>query len=67
MTTRKLNLSTAIDTAKFIEIVNNMFDSGNSKNLHDPNPNRRPMSNCNLKVLGNLHNARKLFQNAVKI
>lgn len=44
-----------------------MFDSGNSKNLYDTNPNRRPMSDRNLNVVRNLEKARSLFINAEKI
>jgi len=44
-----------------------MFDSANSKNLSDPNPNRKPMSTKNKSVFDNLNKARSLFKNAVKI
>ena len=60
--TKELQSLTALDTAHFIEIVNNMFDSANSKNLYDPNPNRKPMSDRNPQVLENLENANKLFK-----
>ncbi|KAL4091160.1 hypothetical protein QTP88_025897 [Uroleucon formosanum] len=67
ITTGELKSPTAIDTANFIDIVNNMFDSGNSKHLYDPNPNKRPMSDRNPQVLLNLEKARQLFKSAVKI
>jgi hypothetical protein len=67
LTTEELKSHSAIDTAEFIDKVNNMFDSGNSKNLYDLNPNRRPISSHNPQVLENLNMAKKLFQNAVKI
>ncbi|KAL4085312.1 hypothetical protein QTP88_027171 [Uroleucon formosanum] len=65
--TGELKSPTAIDTANFIDIVNNIFDSGNSKHLYDPNPNKRPMSDRNPQVLLNLEKARQLFKSAVKI
>ncbi|KAF0748981.1 THAP-type domain-containing protein, partial [Aphis craccivora] len=58
--------SLTLDTAYFIDIVKNMFDSANSKNLYDPNPNRKPMCDLNPQVLENLENANKLFKNAIK-
>lgn len=65
--TKELQSLTALDTANFIDIVNNMFDSANSKNLYDPNPNRKPMSDRNPQVLENIENANKLFKDATKI
>jgi len=65
--TKELQSLTALDTAHFIDIVNNMFDSANSKNLCDPNPNRKPMSDRNPQVLENIENANKLFKDATKI
>ncbi|KAF0710657.1 Transposable element P transposase [Aphis craccivora] len=67
--TGELKSSTAINTANFIEIINKMFDSANSKHLYDPNPNRRPMSNRNLDFFENcwkmltfyLYNAPRIF------
>lgn len=67
ITTRELKSNTAIDTAMFIEMVNNMFDSCNSKNLYDPNFNRRPMSEQNSSIFKNLSKARSEFKNAIKI
>lgn len=67
VTTGELKSDTANNTAEFIDIVNNMFASENSKNLYDPNPNRRPMSGRNPQVLENLNKSRIIFQNAVKI
>jgi len=67
ITTGELKSNTAIDTAMFIEMVNNMFDSCNSKNLYDPNFNRRPMSEQNPSIFKNLSKARSEFKNAIKI
>lgn len=36
--------------AQFLEKINNMFDSVNSENLYDSNPNKRPMSERNPQV-----------------
>jgi hypothetical protein len=44
-----------------------MFDSSNSKNLCDPNPNRKPMSNRNPQIFENLEKAKQLFKNTIKI
>jgi hypothetical protein len=65
--TGELKSHSAIDITEFIDKVNNMFDSRNSKNLYDLNLNRRPISSHNPQVLENLNTAKKLFQNAVKI
>jgi len=65
--TKELNTSTALNTASFIEDVNDMFDSANSKNLYDPNPNRRPLNDNNPRVFENLKKIRTTFQSAVKI
>lgn len=67
LATGELISSTAINTANFIDVMNSMFDSANSKHLYDPNPNRRPMSDKNAQVLVNLDNARLMFKNAQKI
>jgi hypothetical protein len=67
ITPGELKSPTAIDTANFIDIVNNMFDSGNSKFLYDPNPNKRPISDRNPQVLNNLEKARQMFKSVVKI
>jgi len=65
--TKELNSSTAFNTAGFIEDVNDMLDSANSKNLYDPNPNRRPLNDNNPQVFENLKKIRTTFQSAVKI
>lgn len=65
--TGELKSSTAHNTANFIDIVNNMFDSANSKHIYDLNPNRRPMCDRNPQVLNNLENANSIFKNARKI
>jgi len=63
----ELKSDTALHTAQFIEKINDMFDSTNSKHLYDTNPNRRPMSERNPQVLQNLKAVLTLFENAVKI
>jgi len=65
--TGELKSKTALNTAHLIEIINDMFDFGSSKNLYDTNPNRRPMSDRNLNVVRKLEKARSLFINAEKI
>jgi len=67
VSTEELKSNTAINTAEFIDIVNDMFDSCNSKNLFEPNPNRKPMCEKNSTVFQNLKKARTLFKKAVKI
>lgn len=59
--------TTAIYTSQFIDIVNKMFDSASSKNLNDPNPNKRPISYKNAVVFDNLRKAQSLFKEAVKV
>lgn len=65
--TGQLKSNSAVNTSEFIDVINKMFDSANSKNLSDPNPNRKPMSTKNKLVFDNLNKARSLFKNAVKI
>ncbi|KAF2892577.1 hypothetical protein ILUMI_13596 [Ignelater luminosus] len=40
--TKEVNSVTALDTADFIENINDIFDALNSRVLHDSNPKRRP-------------------------
>jgi hypothetical protein len=63
----ELKSNSALCTADFFEKMNDMFDSVNSKNLYDVNPNRRPMSKYNPQVLQNLKNCLTLFEKAIKI
>lgn len=65
--TGELKSSTAHNTASFIDIINNMFDSANSKHIYDLNPNRRPMCDRNPQILENLEIANSMFKNARKI
>lgn len=65
--TGELKSNTALDTADFIEMVDKMFDSCNSKNLYDPNQNRRPLCEKNDHILKNLSTARSVFQKTVKM
>lgn len=67
ISTGELKSNTALCTSEFFEKINDMFDSANSKNLYDINPNRRPMSERNPQVLQNLKNVLTLFEKAVKI
>ncbi|KAL4126427.1 hypothetical protein QTP88_010649 [Uroleucon formosanum] len=65
--TGQLKSSTAINTANFFIIVNDIFDSGNSKNLFDNNPNKRPLSVKSPQVFSNLKKSISTFKNLVKI
>lgn len=65
--TGELKTNTALDTANFIEKINDMFDSANSKNLYDANRNRRPLRERNPQVLQNFKNFCALFKNAVNM
>ncbi|CAI6354617.1 unnamed protein product [Macrosiphum euphorbiae] len=65
--TGQLKSNTALHTSEFINVINNMFDSANSKNLYDRNPNRRPLSPKNSIVFENLKKAQALFKEAVKV
>jgi len=51
--TGQLKSSTAINIENFFITVNDIFDSGNSKNLFDKNPNKRPLSVKNPQVFPN--------------
>ncbi|KAF2884419.1 hypothetical protein ILUMI_21743 [Ignelater luminosus] len=55
--TKEVNSVTALDTADFIENINDIFDALNSRVLHDPNPKRRPLSTTILQ------NGIQYFQN----
>lgn len=65
--TGQLKSITALHTSEFISIIKNMFDSANSKNLYDRNPNRRPLSHKNAIVFDNLKRSQALFKEAVKV
>lgn len=65
--TGDLETPSALDTADFVEFVNNTFDSLNSKNLYDDNPNRRPLSAKNKQVCRNLEHAITVFKKIIKI
>lgn len=41
---KQINSNTSLDTADFIENINNIFDALNSRIVNDPNPSRRPLS-----------------------
>lgn len=53
--------------ANCINIVNNMFDSGNSKHPYDSNPNKIPVSDRNTQVLNNLEKAKQICKRKEKI
>ncbi|KAF2879279.1 hypothetical protein ILUMI_26897 [Ignelater luminosus] len=61
--TKEVNSVTALDTADFIENINDIFDALNSRVLHDPNPKRRPLSVFNNKTTTILQNRIQYFQN----
>ncbi|KAF2893047.1 hypothetical protein ILUMI_13117 [Ignelater luminosus] len=61
--TKEVNSVTALDTADFIENINDIFDALNSRVLHDPNPKRRPLSVFNNKTTTILQNGIQYFQN----
>lgn len=67
ISTGQLKSTTAKNTSEFIKLINNMFDSANSKNLFDPNPHKRPMSAGNPTVFDNLKKVRSIFKEAVKV
>lgn len=67
ISTGELKSNMAINTANFIQIISDMFDAANSKNLYDRNINKRPISNNNTHVLQNLDKTRLIFKNAKKI
>jgi len=67
VSTGELESNTAINTAEFIDIVNDMFDSCNSKNLFEPNSNRKPMCEKNSTVFQNLEKAQSIFRKTEKI
>lgn len=47
VSTGELISDRAINTSNFISVINDMFDSANSKNLYDRNINKRPISDNN--------------------
>lgn len=61
--TKQWNSSTSLNTADFIENMNNIFDSLNSRVLHDPNPNRRPLSIYKKRSEEVLQNGLEYFKN----
>lgn len=67
VSTNELQSSSALNTSKFIDIINDMFDTCNSKNLYNPNPNRKLICDRNSGTIKNLERARSVFQKAIKI
>jgi len=65
--TGQLDSTTALDTANFFSELNDLFDTLNSKNMFDKNPNRRPMSENNSNVLNIIKKSINTFKNAEKI
>lgn len=64
--TGKLDSTTALDRANFYSKLNNLFDSLNSKNMLNKNPNRRPMCENNPSVLNKIKKSINTFKNAEK-
>jgi len=60
--TGQIKSNTALHTSEFINVINNMFDSANSKNLYNQNPNRRPLSPKNPIVFENLKRAQNYLK-----
>jgi hypothetical protein len=67
VSTNELQSSSALYTSEFVDIMNDMFDTCNSKNLYDPNPNRKPICDRNPGTIENLERARSIFQKSIKI
>jgi len=67
VSTGELISDTAINTSNFISVINDMFDSANSKDLYDRNINERPISDNNTHVLQNLEKARLMLKKGKKI
>lgn len=61
--THQLNSLTSLYTAEFIENVNNIFDSLNSRFLQDPNPYRCPLSIYSTKSQIVLEQGLEYFKN----
>lgn len=64
--TGQLDSITALDTANFFSGLNDLFDTLNSKNLFDKNPNRRPMCKNNLNAINIIKNSINTFKIAEK-
>ncbi|KAL4148876.1 hypothetical protein QTP88_003021 [Uroleucon formosanum] len=64
--TGQLDSITALDTANFFSGLNDLFDTSNSKNLFDKNPNRRPMCKNNLNAINIIKNSINTFKIAEK-
>lgn len=45
--TNKLQSLSVLYTIEFVDIINDMFDTYNSKNLYDPNLSRKPVCDKN--------------------
>jgi hypothetical protein len=65
--TKEIKSLTALDTADFLLELNNTFDSCNSQQLNDKNPNRRPMSVQNRQIFENINKTISTFKLAKKI
>lgn len=66
-TTGQLKSETADATAKFIQVVNNMFDALNSKNRFDRNPYRHALSKDSRYAIDAIMDAKTVFENLQKI
>ncbi|KAE9522280.1 hypothetical protein AGLY_017323 [Aphis glycines] len=65
--TKELKSQTALNTADFLLELNNTFDSCNSQQLNDKNPNRRPMSVQNRQIFENINKTISTFKVAKKL
>lgn len=64
--TGQLQSDSAVDTAEFVELMNNTFDTLNSQNLYERNPHKRPLSNRNTLGFKNLNDALNVFKEIKK-
>lgn len=65
--TKQLTSDTADATAKFVQVVNHMFDALNSRNRYDKNPYKMALSKKSYLVNRALIDAKNIFENLQKI
>lgn len=65
--TKELTSDTADATAKFVQVVNHMFDALNSRKRYDKNPYKNALSEKSSFVNRALIDAKKIFENLQKI
>lgn len=66
-TTNQLNSDTAIATAKFVQVVNHMFDALNSKTRYSKNPYKHALSKNSTFATGAIIDAKNIFKKLQKI